>query len=110
MVFHVPEFLSLYGNLIPFSQQGLEKLNDHLTKDYFSSTSHQEQNALQQLMLKLNRLEELNDKGADQRQKQVHYCEICKKAIIRVRVASNLNVLVSGTYVLIILLDLCIYL
>ena len=33
LIFHVPEFLNLYGSLLPFSQQGLEKLNDNLTKD-----------------------------------------------------------------------------
>ena len=40
LVYHVPEFIGLYGCLAPFSQQGLEWLNDSLTKDYFRSTNH----------------------------------------------------------------------
>lgn len=79
LVFHVPEFLNLYGSLLPFSQQGLEKLNDNLTKDYFGSTNHQDEHALRQLMLKLNRLEELNDRKADERKKQIHHCKRCNQ-------------------------------
>ena len=33
-VCHVPEFLGLYGTICPFTQQGLEKLNDRTTKDF----------------------------------------------------------------------------
>ena len=40
LVSHIPQFLDLYGTLAPFSQQGLEKLNDDLTKDHFRSTNH----------------------------------------------------------------------
>ena len=39
LVSHIPQFLEMYGTLAPFSQQGLEKLNDNLTKDYFRSTN-----------------------------------------------------------------------
>lgn len=35
LVFHVPQLIELYGSLAPFSQQGLECLNDIITKDYF---------------------------------------------------------------------------
>ena len=31
---HVPEFLCPYGNIVIFSQQGLEKLNDLTTKHF----------------------------------------------------------------------------
>ena len=31
---HVAEFLRLYGNIVMFTQQGLEKLNDITTKQY----------------------------------------------------------------------------
>jgi hypothetical protein len=43
---HVPEFLRLYGNIVIFSQQGLEKLNDLTTKHYHRSTNHQGYEAL----------------------------------------------------------------
>ena len=76
LIFHVPEFLNLYGSLLPFSQQGLENLNENLTKDYYRNTNHQEEGALRQLLLKLNRLEELTDKTSEQK-KQVHHCKIC---------------------------------
>ena len=58
LVYHVPEFIGLYGSLALFSQQSLERLNDRLTKDYFRSTNHHE-DALKALLLKLNPLEEL---------------------------------------------------
>ena len=51
----------MYGTLAPFSQQGLEKLSDDLTKDYFRSTNHRDYDALKQMLLKLNRLEDLTD-------------------------------------------------
>ena len=71
---HVHEFLYLYGSLAPFSQQGLEKLNDDITKDYYRSTNHHE-DALQQMLLKLNRLEDLQDTTT--LPKQVHNCKNC---------------------------------
>ena len=57
LVSHIPEFLSLYGPISPFSQQGLEKFNDDITKDYFRSMNHRDGEALK-LLFKLNRLEE----------------------------------------------------
>ena len=34
---HVPEFLSLYGNIEYFTQQGMEKYNDVTSKTFFQS-------------------------------------------------------------------------
>ena len=75
LVAHIPEFLESYGSLAAFSQQGLEKLNDLLTNNYFRSTNHHH-DALQQILLKLNRLEELED---SERVKQLHRCTVCHK-------------------------------
>lgn len=90
LIFHVPEFLNLYGSLLPFSQQGPEKLNDNLTKDYYRNTNHQEQDALRQLLLKLNRLEELTDISSE-RKKQVQHCKICKQEGHNSRTCKNKN-------------------
>lgn len=46
LVWHVPEFLHLYGTICPFTQQGLEKLKDKTTKDYFRSTNQRGIDAL----------------------------------------------------------------
>ena len=35
-VCHVPEFLRIHGAIVPFTQQGLEKLNDSLTQFFLS--------------------------------------------------------------------------
>ena len=78
LVSHIPEFLEVYGTISYFSQQGLEKLNDDITKDYFRSTNHSERDALKQLLLKLNRLEELENHGYC-RTKEVHVCKLCRK-------------------------------
>ena len=53
---HVPEFLSLYQNIVHYTQQGLEKYNDRASKDVFRSTNHKEIDALKQLFLKTNRI------------------------------------------------------
>jgi len=73
---HIPEFLEKYGTIAPFSQQGLEKLNDIITKDYFRGTNHR--NCLKQILCKLNHLEELNDEGYIH-SKEKYTCKICKK-------------------------------
>lgn len=75
LVCHIPEFLKRYGTIASFSQQGVERLNDLITKDYFRSTNHRD--ALMQIMLKLNRLEELNDNGCV-RARGTHRCTKCK--------------------------------
>ena len=63
LAMHVSQFLELYGNIAKFNQQGLEKLND-LTTIYFQHASnHREQEALQQILEKRNRIEELEDQG-----------------------------------------------
>ena len=79
LVSHIPQFLDMYVTLAPFSQQGLEKLSDDLTKDYFRSTNHRDYDALKQMLLKLNRLEDLTDQDCHC-PKQVHVCKLCKTA------------------------------
>ena len=51
--------LKLYGSLAPYSQQGLEKLNDDVTKVYYRGTNHRIKETLEQIILKHNRTEEL---------------------------------------------------
>ena len=38
LISHVSELVSLHGNIVAFTQQGLEKLNDTTTKNYFEAT------------------------------------------------------------------------
>ena len=78
LVSHIPQFLGIYGTLAPFSLQGLEKLNDDLTKDYFRSTNHRDSDALKQMLLKLNRIEDLTDRECT-RSKNLYTCRICKR-------------------------------
>lgn len=88
LISHIPEFLSLYGSISQFSQQGLEKLNDDITKDYFRSTNHRDSEALKQLLLKLNRLEELNNDNCC-REKKEHHCRSCNKTGHNSRTCKN---------------------
>lgn len=78
LVWHVPEFLNLYGTICPFTQQGLEKLNDKTTKDFFRATSQRGVDALFQLMQKRNCMEYLEDNGF-RRQPCLHTCSNCLK-------------------------------
>ena len=60
---HVPEFMRIHSSILPFTQQGLEKYNDIMTKQYFRSSNHKSEQALVQIMEKQNRLEYLRDQG-----------------------------------------------
>ena len=42
---HVAEFMRLHGGILQFSQQGLEKYNDVMTKQYFRGTNHKGETA-----------------------------------------------------------------
>ena len=46
MVAHVGQFMRLHGSTLPFTQQGIEKLNDNITKTYFRSTKSQGNHSL----------------------------------------------------------------
>ena len=78
LVAHIPTFLEKFGSLAIYSQQGLEKLNDEITKAYFKSTNHHNKTAMIQIMLKLNRLETLTDENY-QRTTRMHTCSKCKE-------------------------------
>ena len=85
---HIPEMLELHGSLADFTQQGVEKLNDIITQDYFKSTNHRD--SLKHIMLKLNRLEDLSDSGYS-RTKVKHTCSICKEEGHNARTCTSLN-------------------
>ena len=83
---HVPEFLKLYQNISFFNQQGLEKYNDQVSKDYFRSTNHKGSEALLQLMMKKQRIFQLQVMGAE-RVKKVTSAVIAKKLGIASKIA-----------------------
>ena len=58
LAFHVPESMRLHGNVSHFCQQGLEKLNDLVTKWYHRSTNFGS-SALAQILAKQYRLHKL---------------------------------------------------
>ena len=68
MAQHVSEFFSTHGSILQFTQQGLEKYNDIMTKDYFRSSSHRGVECLKQILYKQNRLEHLESLGAKRKQ------------------------------------------
>ena len=56
---HISEFMSLHGSILSFTQQGMEKYNDVMTKDYFRSTCIRGEECLLQILEKRNWLEYL---------------------------------------------------
>ena len=74
---HVGEFMQLHGSILQFSQHGLEKYNDIMTKEYFRSTSHHGEAALRQIMEKQNRLEHLSDLGSQTKKCFSIVCSNC---------------------------------
>ena len=55
--------MRIHGSIIPFTQQGLEKKNDIITKTYFRSSNHQGEAALRQIIEKQNRIEHMETLG-----------------------------------------------
>ena len=64
MANHVSEFMQIHGSVLPFTQQGLEKYDDVMTKQYFRATCHRDTQALRQILEKQNRIEYLRDRDA----------------------------------------------
>ena len=63
MMNHTSQFMELHGSILPFTQQGLKKYKDIMTKDYFRATSHKGEQCLIQILQKQNRMEYLEAKG-----------------------------------------------
>ena len=78
LAMHVSEFLCNHSNLVQFTQQGMEKLNDQTTIDYARSTNHDYRSleALQQLIEKKNRIEYLEDHHLQRETRPIH-CSLC---------------------------------
>ena len=75
---HVGQFMQSHGSILPFTQQGLEKLNDVVTKNFFRSSCHRDE-ALKQLIEKQNRIEHLNDAGKKRTKLFEVECSNCSK-------------------------------
>ena len=73
MYAHVPEFLKLYQNLVYYTQQGMEKYNNTVSKDFSRSSNHREVSALNQLFLKKHRIQLLEAVGLE-RVKESYNC------------------------------------
>ena len=70
--------MELHGSVLPFTQQGMEKYNDTMTKDYFRATSHRGEQCLIQILQKQNRLELLETKPVKRKKKFDITCSLCK--------------------------------
>ena len=53
--------MRIHGSIVPFTQQGLEKHNDVMTKVYFRASSHRGLQALRQIIEKRNQIEYFMD-------------------------------------------------
>ena len=79
MMYHVGEFMTLHGSIVQFIQQGLEKYNDVMTKDYFRSSSHWGIQCFIQILQKQNRLEHLESIGVQRSKVHKITCHNCKE-------------------------------
>ncbi|KAJ8032711.1 hypothetical protein HOLleu_26319 [Holothuria leucospilota] len=77
LAFHLPEAMKLHGNVSHFCQQGLETVNDLVTKWYHRSTNFG-RNAMGQIMAKQYRLHLLADR-CTRKKKWSTQCSICKR-------------------------------
>ena len=79
---HVPEIMSIHISLVKFNQQGLEKLNNNQTKDFYRSTNLRGTEAMVMLLQKKNRLEDLEDTGYKDRKALKNVQLVLKLAIM----------------------------
>ena len=70
---NVPEFLKLYRNLAYYTQQGMEKYNNTVSKDFSRSSNHRKVSALKKLFLKKHRIQLLEAAGLE-RVKESYNC------------------------------------
>ena len=59
---HLGQFVQQHKDVNSFNMQGLEKLNDLTTKQYFQATNKREKEFLKQILNKRNRIEYLSSK------------------------------------------------
>ena len=71
--------MDLHGSILPFTQHGLEKYNDAMTKDYFRATSHKGEQCLIQVLQKQNRMEYMEAKGIKRAKRHDITCSKCKE-------------------------------
>jgi hypothetical protein len=57
---HLHEFALVFENINDYNQQGFEKQNDQLTKDFQRSTNKSSETYLKQMIQKRNRVEALS--------------------------------------------------
>ena len=69
--------MSTSGAPLPFTQQGLEKYNDQMTRDYFRSSSHKGLECLTQILQKQNCMEYLENIGARRSKRHQVTCSKC---------------------------------
>ena len=69
-------FFGYMYRYVRLTQQGLEKLNDTTTKDFFRSTNQRGLDALVQIMQKRNRLEYFEDIGCIRKMRN-YQCSNC---------------------------------
>ena len=77
---HVMAYLNFFGytkEIVQFTQQGLEKLNDISTKNFQRSSNHRDHETLKKILQKMNRVELLRDQGYERDIRQ-QKCSICK--------------------------------
>ena len=77
LAYHIPEVMRLYGNPTSFCQQGLEKLNDLVTKWYFRSSNFGK-DSFRQIMHKQHRIRLLEEKYKRTLKWRVR-CSVCNK-------------------------------
>lgn len=77
MRYHVHELVCHYGNISRFNHQGLEKLNDNITKQYFRGTNHRlgGNTAMKQVLQKQNRISLLEEHK--RKPERILKCGIC---------------------------------
>ena len=78
LVKRVPEAIEINGT-VSITQQGLEKLNDHVTKWYDKSISQSHDAAMKQIIEKQSRLRQLHFNGASRCPKFQRRCKNCHK-------------------------------
>ena len=72
---HCTDIIENHGSVAMFNTQGLERMNDIVSKMYFRSTN-QSKDSLQQLILKHKRIEYFEDESVPRKRRR-YICSVC---------------------------------
>lgn len=85
MRYHIIEMVKIHGNISNFTQHGLEKLNDVLTKSYFRGSNMRRKESLLQMMFRQYQIQMFTLSAFMRPSAKIHHCSLCRSTSHRMQ-------------------------